>query len=72
MAEDKDREEDLRTVAKSRMAHMPAETAGGRLDPAGTSKPSEPSEPSESSEETEAAESADEDRTSRSEDEERD
>jgi hypothetical protein len=60
MAEDKDPEEDLRTVARSRMAHLPAETAGGRLDPAGTAKESEPSE---------AAEPTDEEPTTSAEDE---
>jgi hypothetical protein len=32
MAKEKRPKDDLQTVAKSRMAHMPAETAGGRLD----------------------------------------
>ncbi|MDQ7906646.1 hypothetical protein RB614_19200 [Phytohabitans sp. ZYX-F-186] len=32
MAKEKRPKDDLQTVAKSRMAQMPAETAGGRLD----------------------------------------
>ncbi|GLH97414.1 hypothetical protein [Phytohabitans aurantiacus] len=32
MAKDKRPKDDLHTEAKARMAHMPAETAGGRLD----------------------------------------
>jgi hypothetical protein len=32
MAKDKRPKDDLRAAAKARMAHMPAETAGGRLD----------------------------------------
>ncbi|MEH1125726.1 hypothetical protein [Micromonospora sp. CPCC 206061] len=32
MAKDKRPKDDLRTTAKSRMAHMPAETAGGTPD----------------------------------------
>ncbi|GAA4726632.1 hypothetical protein Prum_046210 [Phytohabitans rumicis] len=32
MAKDRRPKDDLQTMAKSRMAHMPAETAGGRLD----------------------------------------
>jgi hypothetical protein len=32
MAKEKRPKDDLQTMARSRMAHMPAETAGGRLD----------------------------------------
>jgi len=42
MAKEKRPKDDLQTVAKSRMAQMPAETAGGRLDespPPGAARP---------------------------------
>jgi hypothetical protein len=42
MAKEKQPKDDLQTVAKSRMAQMPAETAGGRLDksaPTGEARP---------------------------------
>jgi len=42
MAKEKRPKDDLQTAAKSRMAQMPAETAGGRLDqslPPGSARP---------------------------------
>ncbi|MFC0533568.1 hypothetical protein [Phytohabitans kaempferiae] len=42
MAKEKRPKDDLQTMAKSRMAQMPAETAGGRLDespPPGAARP---------------------------------
>jgi hypothetical protein len=45
MAKKKDPKDDMRTVAKSRMAHMPAETAGGRMDLASVSESADEATP---------------------------